>query len=129
MLQRNQKSILNVLVWLTLVTFLTSCSGVKQLSIFKQEVKRQELNLEKPTPLQLEQIKWIIITSENAAEVFKKMEEQGLDPVLFGLTDNDYQLIAKNFAQIRNQLKITNDILDKYKEYYEPKEKNNDQKF
>jgi uroporphyrinogen-III synthase len=126
MLQRNQKSILNVLVWLTLVTFLTSCSGVKQLSIFKQEVKRQELNLEKPTPLQLEQIKWIIITSENAAEVFKKMEEQGLDPVLFGLTDNDYQLIAKNFAQIRNQLKITNDILDKYKEYYEPKEKNND---
>ena len=80
--------------------FLTNCSGVKQLSIFKEEVKRQELNLEKPTPLQLEQIKWIIITSENADEVFKKMEEQGLDPVLFGLTDNDYQLIAKNFAQI-----------------------------
>ena len=101
---------------------LSGCSGVKKLSIFKEEVKRQELNLDKPTPLQLEQIKWIIITSENAAEVFKKMEEQGLDPVLFGLTDNDYQLIAKNFAQIRNQLKITNDILDKYKEYYEPKE-------
>jgi uroporphyrinogen-III synthase len=102
--------------------FLTNCSGVKQLSIFKEEVKRQELNLEKPTPLQLEQIKWIIITSENADEVFKKMEEQGLDPVLFGLSDKDYQLIAKNFAQIRNQLKITNDILDKYKEYYEPEE-------
>ena len=105
---------------------LTGCSGVKQLSIFKEEVKRQELQLEKPTPLQLEKIKWIIITSENADEVFKKMEEQGLDPVLFGLTDNDYQLIAKNFAQIRNQLKITNDILDKYKEYYETDE--NDKK-
>ena len=107
---------------LILSIFLTNCSGVKQLSIFKEEVKRQELNLEKPTPLQLEQIQWIIITSENAEEVFKKMEEQGLDPVLFGLSDEDYQLIAKNFAQIRNQLKITNDILDKYKEYYEPKE-------
>jgi hypothetical protein len=104
-----------------LITFLTNCSSIKQLSIFKEEVKRQELNLDRPTPLQLEQIKWIIITSENADEVFKKMEEQGLDPVLFGLTDNDYQLIAKNFAQIRNQLKITNDILDKYKDYYEPK--------
>ena len=122
MLQRSQKLILNVLLWLTLILLTTNCSGVKQLSIFKEEVKRQELNLDKPTPLQLEQIKWIIITSENADEVFKKMEEQGLDPVLFGLTDNDYQLIAKNFAQIRNQLKITNDILDKYKEYYEPKE-------
>ena len=109
---------------LILSIFLTNCSGVKKLSIFKEEVKRQELNLEKPTPLQLEQIKWIIITSENAEEVFKKMEEQGLDPVLFGLTDNDYQLIAKNFAQIRNQLKITNDLLDKYKDYYEPKTQN-----
>ena len=116
----------NIILVIILGIILIGCSGVKKLSIFKEEVKRQELNLEKPTPLQLEQIKWIIITSENADEVFKKMEEQGLDPVLFGLTDNDYQLIAKNFAQIRNQLKITNDILDKYKEYYEPKEKNND---
>lgn len=106
---------------LILATFLTNCSGVKLLSIFKEEVKRQELNLDRPRPLQLEQIKWIIITSENADEVFKKMEEQGIDPVLFGLTDNDYQLIAKNFAQIRNQLKLTNDILEKYKDYYEPK--------
>ena len=119
MLRRNLKSIQNVLVSLTLIIFLTSCSSVKELSIFKEEVKRQPLNLAKPTPLQIEQIEWIIVTSENAEEVFKKMEEQGLDPVLFGLTDNDYQLISKNFAQIRNQLKITNDILDKYKEYYE----------
>ena len=66
------------------------------------------------------------MTSENAEEVFKKMEEQGLDPVLFGLTDNDYQLLSKNFARIRNQLKIQNDLIDKYKEYYEPKDKNND---
>ena len=28
-------------------------------------------------------------------------------------------MLAKNFARIRNQLKITNDLLDKYKEYYE----------
>src|SRR5210317_944107 len=119
MLLRSQKSMLNVLVLLTLTIFLTSCSSVKELSIFKEEVKRQPLALEKPTPLQMEKIQWIIVTSENAEEVFKKMEEQGLDPVLFGLTDNDYQLIAKNFARIRNQLKIQNDIIDKYKEYYE----------
>ena len=123
MLQRSQKSILNVLVLLILATLLTNCSGVKKLSIFKQEVPRAQLDLDKPTALQLEQIKWIIITSENAEEVFKKMEEQGLDPVLFGLNDKDFQLIAKNFAQIRNQLKITNDLLDKYKEYYEPEKK------
>ena len=99
--------------------FLTNCSGVKVLEVFKKEVPRAQLNLEKPTPLQIEQLHWIIITSENAEEVFKKLEEQGIDPVIFGLTDKDFELLAKNFARIRNQLKITNDLLDKYKEYYE----------
>ena len=117
------KLIQSVLVSLILVTFLTSCSGVKKLSIFKEEVPRAQLNLEKPTPLQLEQLQWIIITSENAEEVFKKLEEQGIDPVLWGLTDKDFELLAKNFARIRNQMKITNDLLDKYKEYYEPEKK------
>ena len=76
-----------------------------------------------PTPLELENLRWIIITSENADEVFKKLEEQGIDPVLWGLTDKDFELLAKNFARIRNKLVITNNLLDKYKEYYEPKEK------
>ena len=104
---------------LLLCLLLSGCSGVKKLSIFKEEVKRQELNLNKPNPLVLERIKWHIITSENAEEVFAKLEAEGIDPVLFGLTDKDFQLIAKNFAQIRNQLKVTNELLDKYKEYYE----------
>ena len=109
---------------LTLTIFLTNCSGVKQLEIFKQEVPREKLNLNTPTPLELENLRWIIITSKNADEVFKKLEEQGIDPVLWGLTDKDFELLAKNFARIRNQLKITNDLLDKYKEYYEPEVKN-----
>ena len=123
MLQRKVRLIASVLVSLILITSLTSCSGVKELTIFKKKVEREKLNIDKPTPLQLEQLRWIIITSENAEEVFKRLEEEGIDPVLFGLTDKDFQLIAKNFAQIRNQLKITNDLLDKYKEYYEPEVK------
>ena len=123
MLQRSLKLILSVLVSLLLITSLTSCSSVKKLEIFKTEVEREKLDLKKPTPLELEQLRWIIITSENAEEVFKKLEEQGIDPVLFGLTDKDFELLAKNFARIRNQLKITNDLLEKYKEYYEPEKK------
>ena len=120
MLQRNLKSIQNVLVLLILSIFLTSCAGVKTLEIFKKEVPRENLNLAKPTPLELENLRWIIITSKNADEVFKKLEEQGIDPVLWGLTDKDFELLAKNFARIRNQLMVTNNLLDKYKEYYEP---------
>ena len=119
MLRRSLKLIQSVLLLLTLTIFLTSCSGVKELSIFKEEVPRAKLNLEKPTPLELENLQWIIITSENADEVFKKLEEKGIDPVLWGLTDKDFELLAKNFARIRNQLMVTNNLLDKYKEYYE----------
>ncbi len=109
-----------IAVPLMLCIFLSGCSGVKKLSIFKEEVPRAQLNLEKPTPLALENLQWIIITSENADEVFKKLEEKGIDPVLWGLTDKDFELLAKNFARIRNQLMVTNNLLDKYKEYYEP---------
>ena len=108
-----------IAVPLILCLLLSGCSGVKTLEIFKKEVEREKLNLDKPTPLELENLRWIIINSNNAEEVFKKLEESGIDPVLWGLTDKDFELLAKNFARIRNQLKITNDLLDKYKEYYE----------
>ena len=121
MLQRSQRLILNVLVSLILITSLTSCSNVKELQIFKKEVEREKLNLNKPTPLELENLRWIIITSNNAEEVFKKLEgTRTLILYYVVLTDKDFELLTKNFAQIRNQLKITNDLLDKYKEYYEP---------
>ena len=123
MLQRSLRLTLSVLVSLILITSLTSCSGVKQLEIFKKEVEREKLNLNKPTPLELENLRWIIIHSKNAEEVFNKLEDSGIDPVLWGLTDKDFELLAKNFARIRNQLKITNDLLDKYKQYYEPENK------
>ena len=123
MLRRSLKLIQSVLLLLILTTLLTSCAGVKTLEIFKQEVPREKLNLEKPTPLEMEKIHWHIITSENAEEVFKKLEAEGIDPVLFGLTDKDFEMLSKNFAKIRNQLMQTNKLLDEYKEYYEAEEK------
>ena len=101
------------------VLSLSGCSSIKKLDIFTMEVERQPLDLEKPTIQQLEELKWIIITSENADEVFKKMKEQGLDPVVFGLSDTDFQLLSKNFAQIRAHMMKLNVMIDEYKNYYE----------
>ena len=101
------------------VLSLSGCSSIKKLDIFTMEVERAPLDLDKPTIQQLEELKWIIITSENADEVFKKMKEQGLDPVIFGLSDKDFQLLAKNFAQIRAHMMKLNVMIDEYKDYYE----------
>ena len=107
------------IIFLATVLALSGCSSIKKLDIFTMEVERTPLDLDKPTIQQLEELKWIIITSENADEVFKKMEEQGLDPVVFGLSDKDFQLLAKNFAQIRAHMMKLNVMIDEYKDYYE----------
>lgn len=67
----------------------------------------------------MEKLNWVIITSDNADEVFAKLKEQNKDLVLFGLSDDDYELLAKNFAQIRAYIIKQNATLDQYKKYYE----------
>ena len=111
----------NKIIAVAFIILLTGCSigGEKKIKIFSVEQPREKLNYPLPTPLQMEEIYWHIITSENAAEVFAKLEADGIDPVLWGLTAKDFELLAKNFAQIRNKLVETNALLDKYKEYYE----------
>ena len=107
-----------------LILALTGCTiGEKKIKILQVEEPRQKLNLPDPMPLTLEEIRWIIITSENAEQVFAKLKEQGIDPVLFGLTDKDYEMLSKNFAQIRQKLQETNNLLEEYKKYYEGGEK------
>jgi len=103
------------------ILLLTGCSigGEKKVKIFSVEKPRENLNYPMPTPLQMEEIFWHIITSKNAEEVFKKLEEAGIDPVLFGITDKDFQVLARNFAQIRQKLQETNNLLQEYKKYYE----------
>jgi hypothetical protein len=121
------RSILNVLVWLTLTTFLiSSCSSVKQLEIFKTEVPRAKLDLPDPESPRIQDLNWIIITSENAEEVFAKLKEQNIDPVLFGLTDDDYEILAVNFAQIRAYMIKQKMTLQQYREYYESTAENTD---
>ena len=113
-----------VAVPLMICLLLSGCSigGEKKIKLFQIEKPREKLDYPMPTALELEQIKWIIITSENAEEVFAKLEAAGIDPVLFGITDKDFQVLARNFAQIRQKLQETNNLLEEYKKYFEPKE-------
>ena len=113
------------IIALVLIVFLTGCSigGEKKIKIFQVEEPRKKLDYPMPTALELEQVKWIIITSENAEEVFKKLEEAGIDPGTYPTfpsdEDKDFELLAKNFAQIRQKLQETNNLLEEYKKYYE----------
>ena len=111
----------NVLVFGLLAILLSSCAaGVKVLDTYKIEKKREPLALENPAPLELQDVDWIIITKDNADEVFEKIKnEKNGDYALFAVTDNGYEKLALNFADIRNKLAEQRQIILSYKEYYE----------
>lgn len=97
--------------------------AVKPVEIQTKQVERTRLNLPEPTPLNAREVKWVIITPENASEVWKRLEEENSDMVLIGLTDDGYEQLALTMAEIRNMLAQQRTIILKYKDYYEPVEK------
>ena len=113
----------NALILPILTIFLISgCASTKQLEIFTKEVERMPLDLQLPPVETLEQVNLIIVTSDNQEEVFAKMKEQNIDPVVFGYSDEDWELVTKNNVRMRNQIIKLRAIIEAYKAYYEPEE-------
>lgn len=83
-------------------------------------VERTRLNLKDPAALTPRTMDWIIITPDNAEEVWAKLKESGNDVVLIALTDDGYESLAVTMAEIRNYIAQQRSIIIKYKEYYEP---------
>ena len=73
-----------ILIAILLTFCLSACSiGEKRVKLFTIEEPRAPLDLDSPKPLALDDLKWIIITSENADQVINKLETQPYDPVIF----------------------------------------------
>ena len=113
----------NILLLSLLAVFLTSCgSSVKEIQVSTVEVAKTPLNIQNLDPLQLQGVEWIIITKDNAMEIFEEVKSKGGEYSLFALTDTGYEKLALNFTDIRNRLAQQRQILLSYKEYYEPEE-------
>jgi len=101
------------------LTVISGCSSIKELEIFKKEVKRAPLDLPLPYPIKLDNINWIVITQKNYEKVFEDLKKNKKDVVLFGLTDDGYEQLAINFAQVRKYIILNRNVLMQYKKYYE----------
>ena len=111
----------NILLLSLLAVFLTSCgSSVKEIQVSTVEVSKTPLNIQNLDPLQLQGVERIIITKDNAMEIFEEVKSKGGEYSLFALTDTGYEKLALNFTDIRNRLAQQRQILLSYKEYYEP---------
>ena len=114
----------SLLVALLMIPLLgiTGCATTKTVKVLSEPVNSVALNPPNIRDLELQGVRWFIVTPENIDEVFKELEDQNKDVVLFGITDDGYKGLALNLAQIRELLLQQKAIIEAYKEYYEKTE-------
>jgi hypothetical protein len=100
---------------------LLGWKAIEGIEIKKKAVDRTPLNLADPQPLKPTAPQWRVITPENQAQVFAELKSKNIDQVLFALTDDGYEELSVDIAQIRALIAQQRDIIVKYREYYEPK--------
>ena len=114
----------NIILLSLLAVFLTSCgSSVQEIQVTTVEVSKTPLNLPNPDPLKLQNVEWIIITKDNANEIFERIKSAGGEYALFAVEDTGYEKLQINFTDIRNKLAEQRQLLLAYREYYEPSDK------
>jgi hypothetical protein len=110
----------NIFILTVAAIFLISCSRVEPIEIQTIGLEKTALNLEQPAPLKLRATRWVVITPENIDDVWKELEDQKSNLVLFAVTDKGYEEMSVTMAEIRNFINMQRQIIIKYKEYYEP---------
>ena len=117
------KSIIAVIIAASMLQgcALLGWKAIEGIEIKKKAVDRTPLNLADPQPLKPTAPQWRVITPENQAQVFAELKSKNIDQVLFALTDDGYEELSVDIAQIRALIAKQRDIIVKYREYYEPK--------
>ena len=111
-------------VALLAVVLLAGCSSNKPqpIEISAKPIDKPELILPPIEPLRLKDVEWIIITAENAQEVFEQLLKDRKDPMLIGLTDDGYETLALNMSDIMTLIATQKTVIAAYQNYYEESE-------
>lgn len=109
------KYILIALVGLLLV----GCSTpVKQIEVSTKPIERPNLVVPKIDPVKQKDVEWIVITEENAQEVFERLRKMKVDVALLGVTDNGYEALSLNFAETQRIIRQYKAVIAAYEAYY-----------
>jgi len=109
-------------VLLTSVVFLVACGSSTKIEPVKP-VEVRTIEVQKPAPvvptvdqLRLREVKWVIITPENAEEKFKQIKTG--EAVFFALTTDGYENIALNLSDVRALIDQQKKIIAIYESQY-----------
>jgi len=105
------------------LTLLAGCSSTpRQIEISAKPIEKPKLVLPPADELRLKDLEWVVINEENAQEVWERLKKDKKDPVLIGLTDDGYEILAMNISDIMKLLQQQKAIIAAYQSYYEKSE-------
>jgi len=116
------KKSLSIIFLSIVLSTLGGCELFKRkIDVVTTPVQRPKLAIEKPQPLKPLKVQWFVITPETTNKVFADLTKKKTDLALFGLTDDGYENLSMNIAEMRKYIIQQNEIIAAYKKYYEEK--------
>jgi hypothetical protein len=102
-----------------LALFSLSACQTPKIDVEATPINKPDLVIPQPDYVSMRDIKWYIVTEQNFVEVIEKLKAANVNPVLFALTDDGYEALSLNFAEIKKYIDDKNSVVLGYKEYYE----------
>ena len=111
-----------IVIFILIGILLSGCSlfGKKPITIVTEPTEKVRLELPDLEPLSPLSVNWVIVTPDNAEEVFNELKNSGQDVVLFSLTDDNYEFLSMNLQEVIQYIVSQKLIIKSYKDYYEP---------
>ena len=120
------KDYLKVLSLLPLCLLMSSCSSwpkLKQIEIKTVQVERVIPTQNRPRPINMNNIKFYVVTSENFEDFKQRYEEDNGTFLFYALSVRDYETLAINMAEIKRYIEQQKQIIIYYEKAVKPKEK------
>ena len=120
------KNYLKVLSLLLLCLAISSCSSwpkLKQIEIKTVQVERVIPTQNRPRPINMNNIKFYVVTSENFEDFKQRYEEDNGTFLFYALSVRDYETLAINMAEIKRYIEQQKQIIIYYEKAVKPREK------
>ena len=119
------KNYLKVSSLLLLLLLLSSCSTWDKLTRIEVQTIEVQRNIpiqNRPARLELNNIKWFVVTDQNFEEFKEKFIKQNDEFLFFAISVRDYETLAFNMADIKRYVVQQKQIIIYYEKALSPKE-------
>ena len=122
MVLKNYLTVSSLLLLLLLLSNCSSWDRLTRIEVQTIEVERQIPIQNRAVRLELNNIKWFVVTEQNFEEFKEKYIKQNGEFLFFAISVRDYETLALRMADIKRYIKQQKQIIIYYEKALSPKE-------